>query len=217
MHISDEKIAELIDGKISKDDLELLLAHAAKCNECFELIAESIRTYKDYQVESLPQLSDEAVKKAEELVRFEEDKVKGRNLFRINKPLPAFAVLIFIVIIGAGTWYYFNVNQKNISTFRAGNSTIELRINNPSDEESLTKDNLVFSWQEIKNAVGYQLTIFDEYGNVIVEKRTKINHIDISNEVRLISGKKYSWQVDAFLPNASKINSKLNVFTLIEK
>jgi ferric-dicitrate binding protein FerR (iron transport regulator) len=51
MHLSDEKIAKLIDGKISKKERLEYLSHISECHECFEVYTDSLRTLENREAE----------------------------------------------------------------------------------------------------------------------------------------------------------------------
>lgn len=51
MHLSDEKIAKFIDGRINKEEREEYLYHISECSECFEVYTESVKSLdsKEYE------------------------------------------------------------------------------------------------------------------------------------------------------------------------
>ena len=217
MHITDEKISELITGKLSGKDLASVISHAADCSECSNLIAASVSTYENINNLETPELKRDVLKRAEALVVTLPEEGSNKSFFNSFKLLPAVSVLIFIILLGSGTWYYFNIYKNNTPHFRTEKTVNELQVFQPTDEGKVNKDNLVFQWQKIKNVAEYNFVLFDEFGNVMFENRTTKNSFDLSNKIELLPGKKYAWQVDAELLNASKVSSKLNVFTFIKK
>ncbi len=217
MHITDEKISELIVGKLSGKDLDSVISHAADCSECSNLIAASVSTYENINNLKVPELKKDVLKRAESLVVTLPEERSKKSFFNSFKLLPAVSVLIFIILLGTGTWYYFNISEDNTPHFRTEKTVNELQVFQPTDEGKINKDNLVFQWQKIKNVAEYNFVLFDEFGNVMFENRTTKNSFDLSNKIELLPGKKYAWQVDAELLNASKVSSKLNVFTFIKK
>lgn len=216
MHITDERILDFTTGEISDKDLTVVISHAANCDECTNLIASSINTYENINNLEVPELKKDVIKRAEALVNTLQKEESKKSFFNSFKLLPAVSVLIFIIFVGTGTWYYFNIYKNNTLHFRTEKTVNDLQIFQPVDEENINKDNLIFNWQEIKNVAEYHFILFDEFGNVMFENRTLKNSFNLSNIIELLPGKKYAWQVDAELQNASKISSKLNVFIFIE-
>ena len=51
MHLSDDTIAKLIEGAISKEEREAHLAHISECSECFEVYTESLKSLKNKEHE----------------------------------------------------------------------------------------------------------------------------------------------------------------------
>jgi len=51
MHLSDEQIAILIDGKGNKEERESCFNHLFECRECFEVYAESLKSLENFQNE----------------------------------------------------------------------------------------------------------------------------------------------------------------------
>jgi transmembrane sensor len=51
MHLSDEKIAKLVDGKIGEEEREVFLKHISECNECFEVYSASLKSLESKERE----------------------------------------------------------------------------------------------------------------------------------------------------------------------
>ena len=54
MHLTDEIMAQLIDGNICEKDREKYLKHISECKECFEIYSESIRSLESIEKERSP-------------------------------------------------------------------------------------------------------------------------------------------------------------------
>ncbi len=80
MHITDEKIAELIESKISKKDLKVLIKHTSKCNDCFELVSESVDSYQNLKYKNPPSPKQEIILKAEKFVSTEGSDMRDFNI-----------------------------------------------------------------------------------------------------------------------------------------
>ena len=51
MHLSDEKIAKLVDGKIGEEEREVYLNHISECSECFEVYTASLKSLENKERE----------------------------------------------------------------------------------------------------------------------------------------------------------------------
>lgn len=218
MHVTDEQITGLLEDKISKEKLNEILKHIAKCDKCLEIVSASIKINDQIDYLEEPVLDAATLKKAEGLVSAGNKANKFNNLFNGMKYFPNLGYAFILLIIGIGlVFLIYNSNYNSPKIHLRNNSpVINLVLESPSDNASITKNNLKFNWEEINNTSHYHFILFNEIGNVIFEKNTAHNFINLTGKLNLKSGQKCSWQVEAVLSNTLKIDSKLNVFKFIE-
>jgi ferric-dicitrate binding protein FerR (iron transport regulator) len=79
MHLSHEEKARLIDGKVNDEERKIFLKHLAKCEECFEILTDSVNIL--------------------EKINIPEQKLFFMVIFKRKKYLPLLALGIFIILL----------------------------------------------------------------------------------------------------------------------
>jgi len=212
MHLTELEIAAFIEKKSSKKQREKVLNHLSICEECYDNFAEVCEILKDMEKFSPQNIGVDYIKKAENLV-INTPHIEKNYTNKIKLGFKKYAFVLAVVAFGLSILLFkteFNVTSVK---YRSANNITTLQLLTPQDLSVNNLKQLKFRWKSIRESKYYLFKLYDTIGNTVWEKSTKNIHIELTKKVKLTAGKKYLWQVIAFLDNGKKISSKLYAFT----
>ena len=208
MHLTEIEIATFIEKKSNRKQRENILKHLSSCTKCYDEFAEVYEIINNTTQQSSLSLNENYIKKAEKLVG-NAPQTKKHFTYGNKRVALAFTIAAFAISI---ILFQTKLGDKSVK-YRSANNAVTLRLLTPKDLFVTNSNQLNFRWSSIRKTKYYVFKLYDAIGNTVWKKSIKNIHIDLTKNVKLIAGKKYLWQVSAFLDNGKKINSKLYAFT----
>jgi len=211
MLLQEDQIANLLDNKLTAEELDSLIKQIDECEECLYQIAGAIKLRSELKNSFPPALPNEILKRAEKLVKSSR-KLKYKRVkksFRRWQFAVAFALSVFI-----GLFIYRGFSNVNI--YRANNSSSKVVLVSPKDMAVFNLSTSLFKWKPKSNCNYYLFVVYTPGGKKVFSKALRNNSIRHFGNFHFKKGSEYLWQVTAVLFNGQKIKSNLNAFVVGE-
>lgn len=190
-----ENLNKFLLREIMESERNALETHLADCSDCRFYLTE---LYAEREFFAAPI----ALKEKAKQIPSEKEKAANPFFSFFTTWQKAFAVASFAVLFGlVGFWVWNNeqvqtVNDKDV--MRNGEETSEnsTKLLSPENNANLTSEEIEFKWGKISDAISYILIISDEKGDIVFEKQTKVENINVKTAAaNLVSAKQYFWYV----------------------
>ncbi len=205
--LTEDQIANLLDNKLTDEELKHLVEQLDDCEECIYQVASSIKLREELKTSEPPELPEEILRRAEKLLTPQRSKRKAffSGLIDNWKFSIAFVLSIFIGVFIYGSF-------KQVSNYRANNNSAYVKLVSPVDFSTVRLNKTLFKWESHKDCDYYLFEIFRTNGDRVFSKILHNNSIKNLGELKLVVGGKYLWQVTAVSFNGRKFRSNLNAF-----
>ncbi len=193
----EQNLKNFLVGKITDAEREVMEIHLADCPDC-RFALTKLHVEKNEKIFLAPNKLKETVKNLP----------KNENNWESPFGFPwkwqsGFAVAGFVVLFSfVGFWFWNTAQFQNsdgediLRQGKVSSNTPKLLF--PEVNANLTGAKIDFNWKQIEGVNSYILIVSDKKGDIIFQKRTKVESLSInSSEAKLISGKYYFWYIRA--------------------
>lgn len=205
MHISEAELILFLENKLPVKTRRRVEQHLSDCERCSADIAAIKRLDKVFADSSAPTIEPSVLERAGNLSA-------GRTArFFLIRGTARYAIAASIILaVGIGTIVLLRRPPKISEFRRPGESAPAFNL---LPEDGTAVSTVHFQWSRIPHARVYNVCLLEENGRILRMISTPDTNLTISSEVVLQPGKRYLWKVEAFLPDETKLGSKLHVFT----
>lgn len=208
-----EQLNNFLAGEGTEKERNEIENHLADCSDCrLQMISFS----KSESEEIFP-ASKSLKEKAKRLPKKEKARATSSFFSFLFTRQTAFALASFVVLFSlVGFWYWNSeIDNDNTDVLRQGenNSNIPI-ILSPKNNANLSGEEITFSWKKLANISSYVLIISDEKGDIVFEKQTNDESLNVKvSESGLVSEKQYFWYVRAKYGNGKITETSPQKFT----
>lgn len=216
MHLTENEILLYLEGKTSGLRKKEIETHFSECEECTSLLSELYSLKKEVDQSAAPELDNETWLKAIRLVPPPERK----TTFKLSKPIAYLiysAAFLVIALASALYVYHGNIHEDHTREYRGNNLTDNAIRLFPAENSSIHTLSFTFRWNPVKSAVQYRVNVFDESGNMVMNKMSADTVLHVATATFLQPGKTYLWRVEAFYPDGRSESSSVYSFKFTPK
>jgi|GEM_PF-5827321 len=216
MHLTENEILLYLEGKTSKQRKNEIEAHLSECSECTSILSELFSLKKEVDQKKVPDLDNRTYIKALNLFN-SSSKTDNPRLF---KPKLSLVYSIVIVLTALSFMFYlYRSDTPKIKTreYRGSDSFGNAIHLYPGENTSINSSTVSLKWSKVKNAMRYRVNVFDENGNIVLNKVSTDTAIHFNSQMLLSSGKTYLWRVEAFYPDGRSETSTVYSFKYAPK
>lgn len=207
MHATEADILLYLENKLSPETTEEMKGHFSQCHRCREQLVVILRLPSVIESPDYHQIDGSVLARAQQLGAPTRGALLRFSLSPFGKL--AFATLVFAAV---GVSYFFLAEPPTASRFRDSAPVPIAFSMHPSEGAVVTQRSAPFSWSSMKNAVGYQISLYRENGTPLWQGTSKDTFLVLPEEVDFQPGKIYLWRIETFFPDRSTYESKLNAF-----
>ncbi len=194
--LKQENIVNFLAGEGTESERISVETHLAGCRDC-RLNFTNLYANKEEEFYTAPAYLKEKAKNLPQ-----KEKVAKPFFSFIFTRQTAFAMASFVVLFSLVGFWVLNSTQiqiDNSDVFRQGgqNSNTPILLS-PENNASLLSEEIEFKWQKLDGANSYILIVSDEKGDIVFEKQTKEESLNVKGaKAKLTSDKHYFWYVRA--------------------
>jgi predicted anti-sigma-YlaC factor YlaD len=208
MHITEADTLLFLEKKFSRDERARVETHFADCAACASQLAAIARLKRELPRIAAPQISNKAVRQAEQIVKSESSRNRGWWWLRVPRLRIAFGGL---AVLAAGVVVLLLPDSREVSHYRDATHFSSTQLLDPADGSNV-QPHTVFRWRAAQNAVGYRITLHDHVGLTKWETVSSETTITLASQLELTRGERYFWRVESLFPDQSSQRSQLNAF-----
>lgn len=189
VHLTDERLAAFLDGRLTPDERDQSLAHFATCAPCrHEMTA------------------------ARRLLAVARSRRRGWYLPAVSLVAAAFAFAVVPRLMSRNESVQPVVRASMPPADRAQpDVSPQVQIVAPR-ELAVVADSVVFRWLAVDTDATYRLTVQDSAGAVVWETTVGDTSVTLPRGVRLAGGQSYFWSVDAQLADGRTAKAAVHRF-----
>ena len=210
-HISETEILLYLNNQLPDESRKEIEKHISTCSDCRSELWEMAQFKKKMNAADPPEVSEEYLKKAEDLIYGKKEETV-KKVFSRSKIILAAAVILIALFLG---FILFQLNSGSVETerFRSYNEGLAVSPVLPEDETEIKDSTVEFKWHPVENAITYRLTLFNANGEELWDKQVQDTVQVLTNEVSLEPGNQYLWRIEAVFSDQRQITSGLQSFT----
>jgi hypothetical protein len=210
MHLTEKQILLYLDNKILPGEKKVIENHLSKCGECSFQLANTYKLLKKVQKSKTPEPGKEYFERAKNLVPY----INDESLRKGNRPR---ALIVFSAATAAAVVIiiFFNLINPGADTqnlYRSNKIIGDRVILFPPDNSVITTDSFTVNWIKVLNATAYNVSIYSNDGELLVNKVSADTMINLGSSNNFILGEDYLWKLEALLPDGRTIKSPVYSF-----
>jgi len=214
------ELTEYLEGRSNTKLKTRIYNHLSQCQSCFDNLISLENLLHELKEEGLL-TSDKIIKEYKPTMTETINSMKYKlqslaSVFAMPKPayrwVGAMAIFIIAVIIFVP---HQNLNFDNFITRENQNDLFEnnIRLITPANELIVNENNPEFRWSKIGGVSKYSIMLLDSNGDIVWEKQSNENKLNLPPDISLIPSMTYYWQVEAFFEDGSSIVSEMSGFS----
>lgn len=210
-HLSTERLASYIDGRLTPVQNAAVLTHFAECAECRREMVGVRRVLAG----SRPRHGPSALADSTGAPGQRVPPRRRRSRAALMVPVVIAAALAFATVPAllrhngkAG------VTTRELDRLTPPEAAPGLLIVSPAADSAVVPDGGTFLWRAASGDAEYVVTITDATGGVIWRLSTNDTSVTLPREVRLERGNEYFWSVDALLADGHSLTTHVSHFSV---
>ena len=177
VHLTSERVAAFLEGRLTGEDRERAVSHLAGCDECRQELTE------------LRSVLDTA------------QRPRSPRWIAAASAVAAILVLVMLPRLTADRALDRNAGVTRAEDARFAAGTQVIGIITPSDRAPVSPARLELTWHQAGAGARYLVTVQDTSGTAVWTVSVSDTSVVVPDSARLTTGSRYFWSVDARLAN----------------
>jgi hypothetical protein len=214
------ELVSFIESRPDRKSNSKYFLHLTQCQSCIDKFLALENLLNELKLEGLlpaqSGIKEKVIQFITNIKQTAKDKLRSiRDV--AGMPLPAYRWAGIAVILFVAAFVFLprdNQNNTPFTTREQNKFETGLQLLFPIDEITINGSGPQFQWEEVTEASKYNILLLDANGDIVWEKQTSNNKINLPYDIRLLPSMTYYWQVEGNFEDGSTIVSEMFSFSI---
>ena len=204
----ESSVSALLDNQAGQGKKQQMLTHISSCGYCQARLGALSQQNRLPD----PEPNEELLAKAKQLAARQTGSWFAWTATRMDPRFVAAAVLVisFGIYLSKDAWQFTHPTVQSDETRQLRTLDVRsesLQLIKPADGSEVQPGMLVVEWLPIQGSLKYELSLMNEFGDLLLQRNVTGNGVDLGSEPMLTAGRKYFIRVAASLEDGRTLES----------